>query len=59
MITSHQAGEMGGKVLQLTLANGGQTMIYSDQLPPEAVEAAQAAEAGIIDGSIEIVVEPR
>jgi basic membrane protein A len=59
MITSHQAGNMGGKVLQLTLANGGQTMIYADSLAADAVEAAQAAEAGIIDGSIEIVPEPR
>ena len=50
---------MGGKVLQLTLANGGQTMIYADSLPDEAVAAAQAAEQGIIDGSIEIVAEPR
>jgi basic membrane lipoprotein Med (substrate-binding protein (PBP1-ABC) superfamily) len=59
MITSHQAGEYGGKVLQLTLENGGQKMIYADDLPDEAVEAAMAAEAGIIDGSIEIVAEPR
>ncbi|MEW5960108.1 MAG: BMP family ABC transporter substrate-binding protein, partial [Chloroflexota bacterium] len=59
MIKAHQSGEMGGKVLQLTLENGGQTMVYSDQLPADAVEAAQAAEAGIIDGSIEIVPEPR
>jgi basic membrane protein A len=59
MITANQAGEYGGRVLQLTLANGGQTMIYADSLPAEAVEAAQAAEAGIIDGSIEIVAEPR
>lgn len=59
MISSHQAGEMGGKVLQLTLANGGQTMIYADSLPDEAVAAAQAAEKGIIDGTIEIVAEPR
>ncbi len=59
MITSHQAGEMGGIVIQLTLANGGQTMIYSDTLSEDAVAAAQAAEAGIIDGSIEIVPEPR
>jgi basic membrane protein A len=59
MITSHQAGEMGGSVIQLTLANGGQSMIYSDTLPEDAVAAAQAAEAGIIDGSIEIVAEPR
>jgi basic membrane lipoprotein Med (substrate-binding protein (PBP1-ABC) superfamily) len=59
MITSQQAGEMGGKVLQLTLENGGQKMIYADSLPEEAVNAAQAAEQGIIDGSIEIVTEPR
>ncbi len=59
MITSNQAGNPGGKVLQLTLANGGQKMIYADSLPAEAVEAAKAAEAGIIDGSIEIVAEPR
>ena len=50
---------MGGSVIQLTLANGGQSMIYSDTLPEDAVAAAQAAEAGIIDGSIEIVAEPR
>ena len=59
MITSQQAGEMGNKVLQLTLANGGQTMIYADSLPEDAVNAAKAAEEGIIDGSIEIVAEPR
>ena len=59
MIKSHQAGEMGGKVFQLTLANGGQSMIYSDSLPEEAVSAAMEAEAGIVDGSITIVAEPR
>ena len=59
MITSMQAGEMGDKVLQLTLANGGQTMIYAEGLPEDAVDAAEAAEQGIIDGSIEIVAEPR
>ncbi len=59
MITSNQAGEYGGRVLQLTLANGGQTMIYADSLPAEAVEAGEAAAQGIIDGSIEIVAEPR
>jgi basic membrane lipoprotein Med (substrate-binding protein (PBP1-ABC) superfamily) len=59
MITSQQAGEMGNEVLQLTLENGGQTMIYADSLPEEAVNAAMAAEQGIIDGSIEIVAEPR
>ncbi len=46
-------------VLQLTLENGGQTMIYADSLPEDAVAAAKAAEQGIIDGSIEIVADPR
>jgi basic membrane protein A len=59
MIQSQQSGEMGGKVLQLTLANGGQVPMFDDSLPAEAVEAAQAAAQGIIDGSIEIVPEPR
>ncbi len=59
MIRSNQAGEYGGKVLQLTLANGGQRMIYADSLPAEAVDAAKAAEEGIINGTIEIVAEPR
>ena len=59
MITSQQAGDMGGRVLQLTLDNGGQTMIYADGLPEAAIEAAKAAEQGIIDGSIEIVADPR
>lgn len=59
MLTSHQAGEYGGRVLQLTLENGGQTMVYDDSLPAEAIEAGMAAEQGIIDGSIEIVAEPR
>lgn len=59
MITANQAGEYGGRVLQLTLENGGQTMIYADSLPAEAIEAGKAAEQGIIDGSIEIVAEPR
>jgi len=59
IITANQAGEYGNQVLQLTLANGGQKMIYADSLPAEAIEAAMAAEQGIIDGSIEIVAEPR
>jgi basic membrane protein A len=59
IITMYQSGTYGGKLLELTLANGGQKMIYNDNLPKEAVEAAKAAEAGIIDGSIEIVAEPR
>ena len=59
MIMANQAGEYGNQVFQLTLENGGQHMIYSDSLPADAVAAAQAAEQGIIDGSIEIVAEPR
>jgi hypothetical protein len=59
MITSLQAGDMGNRVIQLTLENGGQTLIYADSLPADAVEAAKAAEQGIIDGTIEIVAEPR
>lgn len=59
MITSNQAGVYGGEVLQLTLANGGQAMIYADDLPDAAVAAAMEAEQGIVDGAIEIVAEPR
>jgi basic membrane protein A len=59
MIKSHQSGELGGKVLQLTFKNGGIRMIYGDKLPEEAVAAAQATEAGLVDGSITIVAEPR
>jgi basic membrane protein A len=53
MIKLHQAGELGGQVLQLTYANGGIKTIYSETLPPEAVEAA---EAGLIDGSLTLVI---
>ncbi|MCO5185989.1 MAG: BMP family protein [Anaerolineae bacterium] len=59
MITSNQAGEYGGRVLQLTLANHGQVFLYDEDLPADAVEAALAAEQGIIDGTIEIVADPR
>ena len=52
-------GTNGGQVLQLTLANGAQRMQYSDTLPAEIVDAAKAAEQGIIDGTIEIKAEPR
>jgi basic membrane protein A len=59
MIRDHQAGKMGGEVLQLTLANGGQRMVYASSLSAEAVEAGEAAEKGIIDGTITIEAEPR
>lgn len=59
MIMKHQAGTLGGEVLQLTYANGGISTIYSDKLPAEAVDAAKAAEAGLADGSLKIVIEAR
>jgi basic membrane lipoprotein Med (substrate-binding protein (PBP1-ABC) superfamily) len=59
MIKDHQGGTLGGKVLDLTYANGGIQTVYSDSLPPEAVDAAKAAEAGLIDGSVTITAEPR
>lgn len=52
-------GVNGGQVLPLTLENGAQSMKYAESLPAEVVDAANAAVQGIIDGSIEIVVEPR
>ncbi len=57
MIKLNQAGEPGNKVLHLTLANGGQTMIYADSLPADAVAAAKQAEADIIAGKITIPIE--
>jgi basic membrane lipoprotein Med (substrate-binding protein (PBP1-ABC) superfamily) len=59
MITSNQSGEYGGRVIQLTLENGGMRMMYADDLPADILEAAQAAEAGIIDGSITIEAPAR
>ena len=52
-------GTNGGQVLPLTLENGAQSMKYAESLPAEVVDAANAAVQGIIDGSIEIVAEPR
>jgi len=57
MIKLNQAGEPGNKVLHLTLANGGQTMIYADSLPADAVAAAKQAEADIIAGKITIPIK--
>ncbi|HAJ38852.1 MAG TPA: BMP family ABC transporter substrate-binding protein [Chloroflexi bacterium] len=59
IIAKRAAGTLGGEVLQLTYANGGIRTIYSDAAPADAVEAAKAAEAGLADGSITIVAEPR
>ncbi len=59
MIEYRSQGVLGDQVLQLTLANGGQTMVYNDKLSKDIVDAAKTAEKGLIDGSIEIKVEPR
>ena len=59
ILAKREAGTLGGEVLQLTYANGGIRTIYNEALPAEAVEAAKAAEQGLADGSITIVVEPR
>ena len=52
-------GVNGGQVISLTLANGAQQLKYNDALPPDVKAAAEAAVAGIIDGSITITAEPR
>ena len=52
MITKLQSGVYGGTVYELTLANGGLTMIYGDQLPAAVVAAAEEARAAIIAGDI-------
>lgn len=59
MIKAHQAGEMGGKVLDLTIKNGGIRMVYGSKLAADVVDAAKKAEAGLADGSVKIVAEPR
>lgn len=50
-------GIMGEQVFQLTLENGATTMVYSDSLAPEIVEAAEAAKAAVIAGEVEIPAE--
>jgi len=54
MIASHQAGVMGGKAYTLTFKNGGLRIQYNDaiEVPAEAKAAADAAIAGINDGTI-------
>ncbi|MEM7030925.1 MAG: BMP family protein [Chloroflexota bacterium] len=51
IIKKHQAGEVGGTAYQLTLANGGLTMVYGDDVTGEALAMAQAAEAAIASGA--------
>lgn len=57
IITKHQAGELGGTAYQLTLENGGLTMLYADDLPEDAVIAVQAAETAIAAGEISVEIE--
>jgi basic membrane lipoprotein Med (substrate-binding protein (PBP1-ABC) superfamily) len=54
IIAQIDEGIYGGKAYIITLANGGQVMEYNPDfsLPAEVKEAAQAAEQGIIDGTI-------
>ena len=54
MIASHQAGVLGGKSYTLTFKNGGLVIAYNDaiDIPAEAKAAADAAIAGIQDGTV-------
>lgn len=54
MITKIQAGELGGTAYNLTLENGGLVIAYNSAVavPDDAKAAADAAIAGIEDGSI-------
>ncbi len=58
IIESAQRGVYGGESYVLTLANGGLRIAYNDgfDIPSEVIDAAEAAVAGIVDGSI--TVEP-
>lgn len=58
MIQNAQSGVYGGETYILTLENGGLKIAYNDSfdIPAAAIDAAEAAIEGIIDGSI--VVEP-
>ena len=54
MIASHNSGVLGNKVYKLTLENGGLEVVFNPgfALPDDVKAAADAAIAGIIDGSI-------
>ncbi len=59
MIAKIQAGELGGTAYVLTLANEGLVVEFNDgySTPDEVKAAAEEAIQGIVDGSIEIVME--
>lgn len=54
MIASHKAGVYGGKSYTLTFKNGGLKIVYNPNVPvpAEAQAAAEAAIAGINDGTV-------
>ncbi|MEZ4584758.1 MAG: BMP family protein, partial [Caldilineaceae bacterium] len=54
MIEMHNAGELGGTVFKLTLANGGLNMIFNAgfELPEDVRAAADTTIQSIIDGSL-------
>lgn len=54
MLALREEGTLGGEVFELTLENGGLVIEYNEafDLDPEIKAAADAAIAGIIDGSV-------
>lgn len=61
MLDSRAAGVVGGKHLELTLANGGLKIALNDNIigniPPEAVADMEAAKAKMIDGSLQVNIQ--
>ncbi|NWF69017.1 MAG: BMP family protein [Chloroflexi bacterium] len=58
MIDNILSGTLGGEAYTITLANGGLRIIYGGvDVPADVVAAADAAIAGIIDGSITVARE--
>lgn len=55
MLALRDAGTLGGQAFEINLANGGLVIEYNDgfEISDEARAAADAATAGIIDGSID------
>ena len=54
----HEDGTYGGKVYAVTLENGGLLIEYNDgyNLPADVKDLAEAAIAGVKDGSIDVGV---
>lgn len=57
ILVAIEGGDLGGEVYSITLANGGQVIQYNDgfDLPADVRALGDAAEAGILDGSITVV----